>query len=143
MKILTIGDIVGNIGLQKLKQELPRIIKENNIDFVIVNGENAADGMGLIEKQYRQILDLGTDIVTMGNHTWAKKDIFNFIEDERIVRPANYSKNNPGKGYRIAKCKTNGKKVAVINLIGRVTMGVLSDNPFTKAKEIVQKIRND
>ena len=130
MKILTIGDIVGKCGLQKLKEELPRIVKENEIDFIIVNGENAADGMGLLEKQYREILALGVDVVTMGNHTWAKKDIFNFIEDERIVRPANYSKNNPGKGYRILECKKNGKKVAIINLIGRVTMGVLSDNPL-------------
>ena len=143
MKILAVGDIVGEAGIKELKKELNQIRQQEEIDFVIVNGENAADGMGLIEKQYRQILALGTDIVTMGNHTWAKKDIFNFIEDERIVRPANYSKNNPGKGYRIVECKTNGKKVAVINLIGRVTMGVLSDNPFTKAKEIVQKIRND
>ena len=142
MKILTIGDIVGKCGLQKLKEELPRIVKENEIDFVIVNGENAADGMGLLEKQYREILALGVDVVTMGNHTWAKKDIFNFIEDERIVRPANYSKNNPGKGYRILECKKNGKKVAVINLIGRVTMGVLSDNPFTKSKEIIADIKN-
>lgn len=142
MKILTIGDIVGKCGLQKLKEELPRIVKENEIDFVIVNGENAADGMGLLEKQYREILALGVDVVTMGNHTWAKKDIFNFIEDERIVRPANYSKNNPGKGYRILECKKNGKKVAVINLIGRVTMGVLSDNPFTKSKEIIANIKN-
>ena len=142
MKILTIGDIVGKCGLQKLKEELPRIVKENEIDFIIVNGENAADGMGLLEKQYREILALGVDVVTMGNHTWAKKDIFNFIEDERIVRPANYSKNNPGKGYRILECKKNGKKVAIINLIGRVTMGVLSDNPFTKSKEIIADIKN-
>ena len=141
MKILAVGDIVGKAGLQKLKEELPIIVKEHNIDFIIVNGENAADGMGLLEKQYRDILSLGVDVVTMGNHTWAKKEIFKFIEDERIVRPANYSKNNPGKGYRIVKCKTNGKQIAVINLIGRVGMSVLSENPFIKAKEIVEKIK--
>ena len=141
MKILAVGDIVGKAGLQKLKEELPIIVKEHNIDFIIVNGENAADGMGLLEKQYRDILSLGVDVVTMGNHTWAKKEIFKFIEDERIVRPANYSKNNPGEGYRIVKCKTNGKQIAVINLIGRVGMSVLSENPFIKAKEIVEKIK--
>lgn len=140
MKILVVGDVVGKAGINKLKECLPNIIKENNIDFVIVNGENAADGMGLTEKLYKDMLNLKVDCVTMGNHTWGKKDIFNFIEDEHIIRPANYSPNNPGKGYRIFEKK--GKKIVVINLIGRATMGVLSDNPFLKAKEIISKIKN-
>lgn len=140
MKILAVGDIVGKAGVDKLKQELPKIVKEKNIDFIIVNAENAADGMGLVEKQYRDILKLNVDVVTMGNHTWAKKDIFNFIEDKQIIRPANYADNNPGKGYRIFE--SNGKKIAVMNLIGRVTMNVLSENPFIKAKEIVDEIKN-
>lgn len=140
MNILAVGDIVGRTGINKLKENLPKIIEENNIDFTIVNGENAADGMGLTENLYKDILKAGANIVTMGNHTWAKKDIFNFIDDEKIIRPANYSPNNPGKGYQILECK--GKKIAVINLIGRVTMNVLSDNPFLKAKEIVQEIKN-
>ena len=140
MRILAVGDIVGRTGLQKLKDVLPKVIKENNIDFVIVNGENAADGMGITEKMYKDILSLNVDVVTMGNHTWGKKEIFNFIEDEHIIRPANYPENNPGKGYRIFNC--NNKKIAVINLIGRTTMAVLSENPFLKAKEIVEKIKN-
>ena len=139
MNILAVGDIVGKNGVDKLKQELPNIVRENNIDFVIVNGENAADGMGLTEKLYREILSAGANIVTMGNHTWAKKDIFSFIDDERIIRPANYSENNPGCGYRIMECK--GKRIAVINLIGRVTMNVLSENPFMVAKKIVAEIK--
>ena len=84
---------------------LPNIIKENNIDFVIVNGENAADGMGITEKMYREILSLNVNVVTMGNHTWGKKEIFNFIDDKNIIRPANYPKNNPGRGYDIYECK--------------------------------------
>jgi len=140
MNILAVGDIVGKVGVTKLKEELPKIIKENNIDFVIVNGENAADGMGITENLYKDILKAGTNIVTMGNHTWGKKDIFNFIEHEQIIRPANYPENNPGRGYQIVECK--GKKIAVINLIGRVTMGVLSENPFLKAKEIVNSIKD-
>ncbi len=140
MRILAVGDIVGRTGLQKLKDVLPKVIKENNIDFVIVNGENAADGMGITEKMYKDILSLNVDVVTMGNHTWGKKEIFNFIEDDHIIRPANYPENNPGKGYRIFNCKN--KKIAVINLIGRTTMAVLSENPFLKAKEIVEKIKN-
>ena len=96
MNILAVGDIVGKIGVDKLKSELPKIVQEYHVDFVIVNGENAADGMGLTEKLFHEILDAGTNIVTMGNHTWAKKDIFSFIDDEKIIRPANYANNNPG-----------------------------------------------
>ena len=88
-----------------MKEVLPKIIEENKIDFIIVNGENVADGMGITEKLYKGIISSNVDVVTMGNHTWGKKEIFNFIDDEKIKRPANYSKNNPGKGYRIYKCK--------------------------------------
>ena len=141
MKILAVGDIVGKTGLQKLKEVLPKVIKENEIDFIIVNGENAADGMGITEKMYKEILALNVNVVTMGNHTWGKKEIFNFIDDKQIIRPANYSKNNPGRGYDIYECK--GKKIAVINLIGRTSMSVLSENPFTVAKEIVEKVKKE
>ena len=101
MKVLAVGDIVGRTGLQKLKEVLPKVIKDNEIDFVVVNGENAADGMGITEKMYKEILALNVNVVTMGNHTWGKKEIFNFIDDKNIIRPANYSKNNPGRGYDI------------------------------------------
>ncbi len=140
MNILAVGDVVGKTGIEELKHELPKIVSENNIDFVIVNGENAAEGMGLTEKLYREILKLNVDIVTMGNHTWAKKDIFGFIDDKQIIRPANYPENNPGKGYRIIE--KNGKKIAVIDLIGRVSMSVLSENPFLKVKEIINSIKS-
>ena len=140
MRILAVGDIVGKVGLQKLKETLPKIVEENNIDFIIVNGENAADGMGLTEKMYKDILSLNVNVVTMGNHTWGKKEIFNFIDDKSIIRPANYPDNNPGKGYNIYEC--NGKKICVINLIGRTSMNVLSENPFIKVKEILNKVKN-
>lgn len=139
MRVLAVGDIVGKTGLQKLKEVLPEVIKENYIDFVVVNGENAADGMGITEKMYREILSLNVNVVTMGNHTWGKKEIFNFIDDKHIIRPANYTPNNPGKGYEIFECK--GKNIAVINLIGRTTMQVLSENPFLVAREIINEIK--
>jgi len=140
MKVLTVGDIVGKTGLEKLKETLPKVIEENNIDFVIVNGENAADGMGITEKMYKELLNLNVDVVTMGNHTWGKKEIFNFINDKHIIRPANYSSNNPGKGYDIYECKN--KQIAVINLIGRKTMQVLSENTFIVAKDIINEIKD-
>lgn len=140
MNILAVGDIVGKVGLQKLKEVLPTLKKEEKIDFVIVNAENAADGMGLTEKMYKEILASGTDCITMGNHTWGKKDIFGFIDEKPVIRPANYSRNVPGKGYDIYEVK--GKKICVINLIGRTSMTVLSDNPFTEAEDIIEKVKS-
>ena len=140
MKILTVGDLVGTVGLKKFEKEYKAIKEKENIDFSIVNAENVAEGMGITEKAFKTLLDLKVDCVTMGNHTWAKKDIFNFIDNPKLIRPANYSRNNPGKGYQIFHCKD--KKIAVINLIGRVTMNVLSENPFTVAEDIIEKIKN-
>ena len=140
MKILAIGDLVGNCAIRELKLKLPKIVKDENVDFIICNGENVAEGMGITEKNFNDILQQNIDVITMGNHTWGKKDIFKFIDHPKLIRPANYPKNNPGKGYQIFECK--GKKIAVINLIGRVTMNVLSENPFIIAEEIVDKIKD-
>lgn len=141
MKILAIGDIVGDIGLNKLKELLPSIIDKENIDFVIVNAENTSGGMGLTIKDFNILLKLKIDAMTMGNHTWGKKDIFTFIDNPKLIRPANYSKGIPGKGYNIFNCKN--KKIAVINLIGRTDMGVLSENPFTVAEDLVNKLKRE
>ena len=140
MKILVVGDIIGNAGVKELKKQLIKIKNEKQIDFVIVNGENSAEGMGITEKNFKDIVEAGADVVTMGNHTWGKKDIFKFIDDPKIIRPANYPEGVVGKGYNIFI--KNGKKIAVINLIGRVDIAVLSENPFLKAKSIVEEISN-
>lgn len=138
MKILAVGDIVGENGLNKLKDLLPTIIEKENIDFTIVNAENTSGGMGLTDKDFNILQKMKIDAITMGNHTWGKKDIFAFIDNPKIMRPANYSKGVPGKGYNIYECK--GKKIAVMNLIGRTDMNILSDNPFTVADELVNKL---
>lgn len=96
--------------------------------------------MGITEKNFKDILDVNVDVITMGNHTWGKKDIFKFIDHPKLIRPANYPKGVVGKGYNIYACKD--KKIAVINLIGRVDINVLSENPFILVKEIVQEIKN-
>lgn len=140
VKVLVIGDIVGESGVKKLEIELPKIKQEKNIDFVIVNGENAAGGMGITRSNFKGMLKAGANVVTLGNHTWAKKDVFSFINENQIIRPANYSKGVPGKGYGIYEC--NGKKIAVINLIGRVDMNVLSENPFQTIKRIIDRIKD-
>ena len=140
MRILAVGDIVGESGVRKLKEVLPKIKKEEKIDFVITNGENSAGGMGISEKIYREMLDLGVNAITMGNHTWGKKDIFKFIDEPQILRPANYPKGVVGKGLGIYECK--GKKIAVMNFIGRVDINILSENPFIIAKEMVNEVKN-
>ena len=138
MKILAVGDIVGENGVKKLKEELPKIRQNENIDFVIVNAENSAGGMGITTKIFNDLLSLKIDCITMGNHTWGKKDIFTFIDNPKLLRPANYSKGVVGKGYGIYECK--GKKIGVINLIGRTDMNVLSENPFTVASDLINKL---
>ena len=140
MKILVVGDVVGESGLEKLKVELRKIKETENIDFIVVNAENVAGGMGITVNNFNELKKLNIDVITMGNHTWAKKDIFTFIDDDKIIRPANYSKGVPGKGYNIYEC--NGKKIGVINLIGRTNMGVLSENPFTVVDSILEKIKH-
>ena len=141
MKILAVGDIVGESGVKKLKEELPKIKKEKNIDFVITNGENSAGGMGLNEKNFKDIMEAGTNVVTMGNHTWGKKDIFKFIDNPNLLRPANYPKGVVGKGLGIYECK--GKKIAVMNFLGRVDLNILTENPFVLVKEMVEEIKDE
>ncbi len=140
MRILAVGDIVGEPGVRKLKEELPKIKKEEQIDFVITNGENSAGGMGITEKNFKDIIEAGTNVITMGNHTWGKKDIFKFIDNPQLLRPANYPKGVVGKGLGTYEC--NGKKIAVINLMGRVDINILTENPFIIAKEMVEELQN-
>ncbi len=140
MRILAVGDIVGESGVRKLKEMLPQIKENEKIDFVITNGENSAGGMGITERNFKDIIEAGTDVITMGNHTWGKKDIFNFIDNPKLLRPANYPKGVVGKGIGIYEC--NGRKIAVMNFIGRVDINILSENPFIMAKEMVEEIKN-
>ena len=140
MKILAVGDIVGESGVKKLKEILPKIKKEENIDFVITNGENSAGGMGITEKNFKEIIEAGTNVITMGNHTWGKKDIFKFIDDPKLLRPANYPKGVVGKGLGIYEY--NGKKIAVMNFMGRVDINILTENPFIMAKEMVEELQD-
>jgi len=139
LKIFVVGDLVGENGVKKLKELLPTIIKEEKIDFVIVNAENAAGGMGITTPIFQDLMKLKIDAITMGNHTWGKKDIFSFIDHPKLLRPANYSRGVVGKGVGIYPCKD--KKIAVINLIGRTDMGIQSDNPFTAIEDILEQIK--
>lgn len=139
MKILLIGDIVGNSGVKKVKETINKIKEKEDIDFIIANAENSADGMGITTQIYKNLMLYGVNVITMGNHTWGKKDIFSFVEETNLLRPANFTKATPGKGYNIYTC--NDKKIAVINLIGRVDMNILSENPFVTVEDILKHIK--
>ena len=140
MKILAVGDLVGDKGLEKLKDILPDLIETENIDFVIANVENVSGGMGITIKDFNILNNMQVNVMTMGNHTWGKKDIFSFIDNPKILRPANYSKGVPGNGYGIYSI--GNKKIAVISLIGRTDMNVLSENPFLVIENIISKIKD-
>ncbi len=100
MKFLFIGDIVGRAGRRAVRELMPDLVKEHNIDLVVANGENAAGGFGLNKKVAEELFEYGIDILTMGNHTWKNKGIFKFIDQEpKIVRPLNFAPGVPGRGY--------------------------------------------
>ena len=141
MNILAIGDVVGETGLKKLREEIQQIKEEYKIDFIIINGENSADGMGITLNAFKELQALGADVVTMGNHTWAKRDIFGFINDDKIIRPANYNEGVVGKGYNIYECK--GKIIGVINILGRTDINILTENPFLIVDKIINSLKEE
>lgn len=140
MKILFIGDIVGNPGRKVIKEFLPSLRKEKGIDLVIANGENAAGGSGITYVVAQELYRSGVDAITLGNHTWSKREILNFIEsDSKVVRPANYPPELPGKGSTIISCEKG--KVGVLNLMGRVYMDTI-DCPFRTAERELEYLKS-
>ena len=141
MKILVLGDVVGLSGRKALKKNLSKIIKENKINFSIINGENAADdGKGITREIAEEFFSLGIDVITSGNHIWDKDETTKYIEIEsRLLRPANLVEGSPGKGCGIYISRNKKYKVGVINLMGNVFMKKTED-VFKIAKEIRKKI---
>lgn len=138
MNILFIGDIYGRTGRNLLRDNLDIIKDEYKIDFTIANGENSAGGVGITKEIYDDLISYGIDVITLGNHAWAQKKIFDFIDNEhRLVRPANYPEGTPGKPYVIVEA--NGRRIAVINMCGRVFMEYL-ECPFRKIDNILNEI---
>lgn len=142
MKILFIGDVVGSIGREMLYETLPVLKRKYRPQMTIVNGENAAGGRGITEKIYKEFMHAGVDVITMGNHTWDNRDIFNFIDQEKVkmIRPANFPEGTPGNGYKVVNI--NQHKIAVINLQGRVFLNDLED-PFRKMDQILAELDSD
>ncbi len=142
MNILILGDIMGKSGREVLKKNLNNLVEENQVDFVIANGENAADdGKGITEEIANELLSTGIDVITSGNHVWDKKEIIELIEkNNKILRPANFVEGSPGKGFGVYFSKNHKYKIGVINLIGNVFMRK-SDDVFKVASELKKKIK--
>ncbi len=139
MRILFIGDVVGSPGRNMVNEYLPKLKKKYKPTVTIVNGENAAGGKGITEKIYKGFLEKGAQAVTLGNHTWDNKDIFEFINEAPLMaRPANYPEETPGNEYVITK--VNDLEIGVISLMGRTFMPP-NDCPFKKAEALIKKIK--
>ena len=138
LKILAVGDVVGNPGVERVRRCLRQLKRRCGADFTVVNGENAAV-VGILPHQAEAILDAGADVITMGNHTWGKREIVPFLEESPyILRPANYAPQVPGRGWGIYETKAG--PAAVIDLIGRCNMDYTPDNPFLQVEKILKQI---
>ena len=138
LKVLAVGDVVGEPGLERIRKSLRKLKRELGADFVIVNGENASN-VGMTPRQGDTIFDAGADVITMGNHTFSRREIIPYIEENRyVLRPANLPPQQPGRGWEIYETRCGD--VAVIDLIGRVGMDYLPDNPFLLMDKILKKI---
>ncbi len=142
MKILFIGDIFGEIGREMISDYLPSIKQHYHVDMVIANGENTTHGKGLLKKHYEELLYEGISMITMGNHTYAKKEIFDYIDEaDRLVVPYNKPKALPGVGSRMIECK--GKKIRVTNLLGLTFMDGKPQNPFEAIQDVLKDDTSD
>ena len=138
LKVLAVGDVVGNPGMDRVRRSLRYLKRKTGADFVVVNGENAAV-VGMLPQQGEDILDAGADVITMGNHTFSRREIAPYIEENRyVLRPANLPPQQPGRGWEVYETRCGD--VAVIDLIGRVGMDYLPDNPFLLMDKILKKI---
>lgn len=137
MRFLFLGDMVGSTGREAVWDQLPGLISDFKLDFVVVNGENAAHGFGITEDIFLKTIDAGADVVTTGNHVWGQKEALSFCERyDTFLRPANYPKGTPGRGATLVQAR-NGAQVLVSNIMGRVFMHPDLDDPFACAEEVL------
>jgi metallophosphoesterase (TIGR00282 family) len=141
VKLLFVGDVVGSPGRRALEQLLPKLRERHEPDFVVVNGENAAGGVGITERIARGILELGVDAITLGNHAFRHTEVYDFLDREpRIVRPANYPKRDPGRGFTVVE--RDGVRLGVVNIAGTVFLDS-ARSPFAEADAILAELRGN
>lgn len=141
MKVLFIGDVVGGPGRRGLRDAMPALREQHEPDLVVVNGENAAGGMGITEKTAGEIFNAGAGVITTGNHVYRHREVYDFLDrTDRVIRPANYPRANPGRGHTIVD--VGGVRVAAINLSGAVGLTV-ARSPFHEVDSILERIEGD
>jgi metallophosphoesterase (TIGR00282 family) len=141
MRILFLGDVVGKPGRRAVVESVPRMLEADGIDFVVANCENSAGGIGVDPGSARELLRAGCDVLTSGNHIWAKREIVDYLRDSDVLlRPANFAPSTPGWGHTV-KTSRSGVAVGVVNLIGRVFMGTY-DCPFRAADAALEALRS-
>jgi 2',3'-cyclic-nucleotide 2'-phosphodiesterase len=139
VKLLFVGDVVGGIGRRTLASLLPRIRDAHQPDFVVVNGENSAGGVGITQKTARELLEMGADAITLGNHAYRHREVYELLDrEERIVRPANYPKGSPGRGHTVVE--RDGVRLGVVNLSGTVALQA-ARSPFAEADAALAELR--
>jgi metallophosphoesterase (TIGR00282 family) len=144
MNILVIGDVVGSPGRSIMKKALPSVFKKYDVDYCIANVENAAGGFGVTKDVCDELLDLGVDCMTSGNHIWDKKEIVGFVDlIPQLLRPLNYPQGQPGRGSHVGKSKRSKVPVATLNLSCRVFMHGAMDDPFTLGMSEVERLRQE
>jgi 2',3'-cyclic-nucleotide 2'-phosphodiesterase len=140
VKLLFVGDVVGGLGRRTLAALLPGLRDAHEPDFVVVNGENSAGGVGVTEKTARNLLETGADAITLGNHAYRHRDVYDFLDrEQRIVRPANYPKGSPGRGHTVVESGT--RRLAVINLSGQLFLNAVR-SPFAEIDAILAELRD-
>lgn len=140
MKLLFVGDVVGGIGRRTLAALLPGIRDEHRPDFVVVNGENSAGGVGITEKTAHELLEMGADAITLGNHAYRHREVYGLLDrEQRIVRPANYPKGSPGRGHTVVE--SGGMRLGVVNLSGLVFLQAVR-SPFAEADAALAELRD-
>lgn len=140
LRLLFLGDVVGRGARQAIRRRLRALRAENDVDFVVANGENAAGGKGIDPDSTEELLDAGVDVVTTGNHVWSFSSVLPLLDREpRLLRPANFAADNPGRGWTV-QAGRSGARVGVLNLIGRAFMGPC-DCPFRAADAALEKMR--
>jgi metallophosphoesterase (TIGR00282 family) len=144
MNILMIGDVVGNPGRTILRKALPAVVRKYEIEYTVANVENAAGGFGVTKEVCDEILDLGVDCLTSGNHIWDKKEILGVIDlIPQLLRPLNYPARQPGRGSHVGRSRRSGVAVATLNLSGRVFMNGAIDDPFELGLREVERLRQE
>ena len=142
MNVLMIGDVVGSPGRAILRKVLPAVFRKYDVDYCVANVENAAGGFGVTKDVCDEILDMGVDCLTSGNHIWDKKEILGVIDlIPQLLRPLNYPAGQPGRGSHVGKGKRSGTPVATLNLSGRVFMHGAMDDPFSLGRREVERLR--